>query len=273
MVHSFLGMENDVVTGYREWFRGYCRSFTGRTDQDRRNYLMKESHTYSVCDNALLIARGLALDERETELAAAIGLFHDVGRFPQYRDYRTFRDSVSKNHAVLSAQVLLEQHALRGLPKRDRDLVIHAVVLHNVFSVPARLPERTLLHSRLIRDADKLDIWRIFIEILALPEAERPSAAGLGLPEEEGYSPQILPLLEQRRMVLLTQLRTLNDFKLLQLAWVYDLNFLPSLRLVRDRDIISRLTATLPRTDEVLRAVDAVRRYVQERLRRGEGPS
>jgi len=265
-------MENDIVTGYREWFSGYCRSFTAETDEDRQNYLLKEGHTYAVCDNALLIARGLALDERETELAAAIGLFHDVGRFPQYRDYRTFRDSISKNHAVLSAKVLLEKRALQGLPKRDRDLIVHAVTLHNVFSLPACLPERTLLHSRIIRDADKLDIWRVFIEILALPEAERPSAAGLGLPETKGYSSEILPVLKQRRMVRLIQLRTLNDFKLLQLAWIYDLNFLPTLRLVRDRDIISRLAATLPRTDDVLHAVDAVRCYVDEKLSgRGTG--
>jgi hypothetical protein len=263
-------MENDIIKGYREWFSSYCRSFASETAEGRQNYLMKESHTYAVCGNAVLIAQGLALDERETELAEVVGLFHDVGRFPQYRDYRTFRDSISKNHAVLSAKVLLQEQILRGLPKRDRNLILHAVSLHNVFSLPARLPERTLLHSRLIRDADKLDIWRIFIEILALPEAQRPTAAGLGLPETKDYSAEILPILEQRRMVRLTELRTLNDFKLLQLAWIYDLNFLPSFRLVRDRDIVSRLAVTLPRTDEVLRATDSVRSYVEERIVSGE---
>ena len=109
-------MPNDIVMGYRSWFSGYCASFAAENDGDRKNYVLKESHTYAVCDNALLIARGLGLDEEETALAAVIALFHDAGRFPQYRDYRTFRDSVSKNHAVLGAKVLLEQQLLAKLP-------------------------------------------------------------------------------------------------------------------------------------------------------------
>jgi hypothetical protein len=67
-------------------------------------------------------------------------------------------------------------------------------------------------------------------------------------------------------MVRLTSLGTLNDFKLLQLAWIYDLNFLPSLRMVRERGVIGRLSATLPGDDAVLSAVDAVRQYVDERI-------
>ncbi len=263
-------MTHEIITRCRAWFAEYCRSFSAEADEDRQNYRLKETHTHAVCENALLVARGLALDDRETAVAGVVGLLHDVGRFPQYRIYRTFRDSISKNHAVLSAKVLLEQQVLIDIPKEDRRTIVHAVTLHNVFTLPGRLPERTLLHSRIIRDADKLDIWRIFIELLALPESERPSAAGLGLPEEPGYSPEVLPILVQRKMVRLTQLRTLNDFKLLQLAWVYDLNFLPSLRMVRDRGIIDRLAATLPPAPEVVRAVDSVRSYVDERLIEGK---
>ncbi len=68
-------------------------------------------------------------------------------------------------------------------------------------------------------------------------------------------------------MVRLDELRTLNDFKLLQLAWIYDLNFAPSLRLVQERGIIPGLAATLPGDDGVRRALDAVAGYVEERLR------
>ncbi len=258
--------ELDIVSCYREWFGAYCRNFSPQSEEDRQNYLLKENHTYAVCENALLIADGLGLNRRETALAGTIGLLHDVGRFPQYRDYRTFRDSLSKNHAVLGAKVLLDSQAFHGLPKQDRDLIVHAVTLHNVFTLPRGLAQRTLMHSCIIRDADKLDIWRIFIELLSLPETDRPTAAGLGLPEGAGYSPEVLPALEQRHMIRLSQLRTLNDFKLLQLAWIYDLNFLPSFRMVRDRNIIGHLAATLPPAGELVHAVDAVRRHVDERL-------
>ena len=52
-------------------------------------------------------------------VAEAIALFHDVGRFPQYARYKTFRDSISTNHAALGASVLFEQERSGSLPRRS----------------------------------------------------------------------------------------------------------------------------------------------------------
>ena len=235
-------------------------------EQDQRNIVLKEEHTTQVCANALQIAAGLGLDADATALAEAIALFHDVGRFPQYVRYRTFEDSRSKNHAVLGAKVLLERNVLRELPKRERSLIVRAVALHNVFILPPRLDDEVRLHAEIVRDADKLDIWRVFIELSGREPASWPSATGLGLPNTPVCTPAVLAALEQRQMVRLTSLRTLNDFRLLQLAWIYDLNFAPSLAMVLEGRIIERLTAYVPRTGETVRIVDSLRNYVNERL-------
>jgi len=60
-------------------------------------------------------------------------------------------------------------------------------------------------------------------------------------------------------MVRLTSLRTLNDFRLLQLAWIYDLNFIPSLAMVLERSVIEQLTASMPQSDELSRVVGNLR--------------
>jgi len=261
--------EGQVLDGFRSWFAGYVAAFyTGDSAYDR-NIRLKEEHTAEVRSNAVRIADALGLDSRDRLLAEVIGLFHDVGRFPQYRQYRTFRDSDSANHAALSAKVLLGESVLGGLPKEERDLVVRAITLHNVFLLPAGLEGRLRTHAEIVRDADKLDIWRVFIDVLGLPEAARPSAAGLGLADVPDCSREILGNLLRREMVKLDRLRTLNDFKVLQLAWIYDLNTLPALRLAKERDIIGRLSATLPRDSEIDRALDAVRAYVDERLAEG----
>lgn len=251
---------------FRSWFTDFCRTFSEADPEHQKNITLKEEHTEQVRRNAVLIAEGLGLGERDRSLAELTGLFHDVGRFPQYRDYRTFRDSDSVNHAALGARVLVEQNVLRGLDRDERDSVVRAVALHNVFAVPPSVDERTLLLLKIVRDADKLDIWRIFIDYFIVHPGERPSAAGLGLPDDPVYSPRVLERLNRREMVLLDELRTLNDFKLLQLAWIYDLNLLPSLRLLRERDIVRRLAASLPASPELDRALASVNGYIRERM-------
>lgn len=260
-------MDRDELNTLKTWFSEYCDSFSASSDEDRRNYDVKRKHTDNVCSNMLLIAEDLELDDRRTMLAEAIALLHDVGRFPQYQQYRTFQDSVSVNHATLGAKVLIENSVLCRLPKEEQDVIVRAVTLHNVLSVPSGLDRDLLQLVKMVRDADKLDIWRVFLEFYAQPAKDKPTAVGLGLPDIPEYSPEILTQLHKRKLVLLSSLKTLTDFKLLQLAWIFDLNFTASFRIVAQRNYIDRFAVTLPKTNDIADAVDAVREYLNEKLK------
>jgi hypothetical protein len=256
-------MDQHELNDLKRWFTDYCRSFCSSTREDQRNITLKEEHTHHVCGNIVQIARGLSLDEDRVVLAEAVALYHDIGRFPQYQKFKTFKDSISVNHAALGAKVLVEQNVLQDLPRHEQDIVIRCVALHNTYSIPEGLDPDTLLFLKLVRDADKLDIWRIAIEYYGQPEEGKATAVGLGLSDVPGYSPEVLAALKNEQMVQMSTLKTLNDFKLLQLAWIFDLNFTGSLRMVADRRYIEMITALLPATGEVRDAVNGVRDYVE----------
>ncbi|ACM20209.1 metal-dependent phosphohydrolase [Geotalea daltonii FRC-32] len=250
----------------KAWFAEYCRSFASSDQEKQRNFSLKEYHTHKVCENIRSITLGESLSPEKQDIAEIIALFHDLGRFEQYRRYKTFKDSDSINHAALSADILQEKNVLAALANAERELILKSVRLHNVFSIPQNLTQEEILFLKLIRDADKLDIWRVFIDFYALPETERASAAGLGFPDLPEYSPEVLATLNSRRMVSLSMLKTLNDFKLLQLSWVFDLNFTTSFRILQERAYIDHLSATLPKDERILDAVVTLKTFVHERL-------
>ena len=64
-------------------------------------------------------------------LAEAIALLHDIGRFMQYRKYRTFFDRISENHARLGIRELVRTLALSCLESQDRRILTRAVSFHN----------------------------------------------------------------------------------------------------------------------------------------------
>ncbi len=255
----------DLLEHLKAWFADYCRAFHTGNAVDDRNYDLKEEHTGRVCENIRGIAGEAGVGDDGMLLAEAIALFHDVGRFPQYRRYRTFKDADSANHAALGVTVLREKGVLDKLPKDKQDIVIRGVGLHNVFAIPEQLDAKSALFLKLIRDADKLDIWRVFIDYYRLPEAERASAAGLGFPDLAGYSPEVAACLDRREMVRLAMVRSLNDFKLLQLSWVFDLNFPASFRVIRERRLLEQLVATLPAEARESRAVASLFEFVAHR--------
>jgi len=260
-------MDQNELRRLKKWFSGYCASFLMPDAEDQRNLTLKEEHPRHVCENMLRITRDLSLSSGETVLAETIALFHDVGRFPQYHEFKTFRDSISVNHAALGTKVLLENKVLKNISRREQKIITDAVTLHNVFVLPEALDEDTLLYAKLVRDADKLDIWRVFTEYYALPQESRWTAAGLGLPDSPDYSREILSHLHKKEMFLLSKLKTLNDFKLLQIVWMFDLNFTSSFIMLKERDYLDKIAATLPATDEIRRAVDVVREFVDRKAR------
>jgi hypothetical protein len=237
------------------WFEGYVQTYNDIDEEGFRNILLKVEHTHKVCEIMALLAAGEGLSPDETRIAAAVALLHDVGRFPQFRRWRTFRDSDSDNHARLGIEVLRQQGVLDRLPEVERLIIEEAVRFHNLLALPLRFTSPSTRFIRLIRDADKLDIWRVFLDYFRLPDDQRPSAVTLGFPDLPGVTPACVRELAAGRIIRLDDVRSLNDFKLLQISWVYDLNFRASYCLLQQRGHIQALAATIPLDQSAAQAV------------------
>jgi hypothetical protein len=148
-----------------------------------------------------------------------------------------------------------DQDLLRDLPENERLIIEEAVRFHNLLQLPEKLSSPTPLFARLIRDADKLDIWRVFMDFFRKPLNERASAVTLGLPDLPAVSPECVASLAAGKIVHLDSVNLVNDFVLLQISWVYDLNFRSTCQLLQQRGYIPELAATLPDSADVQKAV------------------
>jgi len=196
-----------------------------------------------------------------------IVLLHDVGRFEQYTRHRTFSDAQSENHAKLTLAILRARHVLDRFDPQERSIIRRAIAYHNLPQIPPGVKDRTvLLYSRLMRDADKLDIWRLVIHYYNAKPSEKNHAIAIGLPDTPGISPQVLADVCSGEIVQSRHVRNLNDFKLLQMGWVFDVNFVPTLKTVQRRKYLERIRTTLPTTPEVEKAFQAVLAVLRQRI-------
>lgn len=234
-------MNIDDLTGLQEWFVAYTAGFLEDEPELRRNVVLKIKHSALVAENSIAIAVAEGLDEHYISLAAAAGILHDTGRFPQFRQYRTFKDSESVNHGTLGAEVIEEQGVIAWMPPEDQKLVLAAVRYHNANSVPDIGDPRAETFIRLVRDADKLDIWRVFLEeYLNLPPEERSPTVGMSLPSAPAATPDVVATLLAGRQVTLSMLRNDRDIILMIVSWCYDLNFPSTWRMLLERGYLDR---------------------------------
>lgn len=252
---------------YKNWYRDYSNSFHTSDEEEWKNLLLKIEHTDHVREHIAGIARNLSLSSREVMLAETVAIFHDLGRFRQYSEYKTYQDRKSRNHGLLGALTLIENNVLHDLPEEEQSLILQSIKFHNAFAIPSIFDDYPKLFLKLIRDADKLDIFRVFIKYYESPPEEKASETAFGLPDTDEYSKTVISHLNNRRTPSYRSLKTENDFKLLKLSWIYGLHFNYSLKFVRENEYIKRTIEKLPQTDEIKSVVTEVENYVKEKLK------
>jgi HD superfamily phosphodiesterase len=250
---------------YEDWFLKFTRKFLQGAEFDVANVQLKIDHTLRVLEFARQITAAQAAAPGLAELAHLAALFHDVGRFPQYARYQTFHDQMSVNHAYQGVLTLKQHRVLETLPPSARKLVLAAVALHNRRFLPRGLPPDLQCLTRIVRDADKLDIFAVMLAHFN-PAVPHNKVVNLELkPHPDNYSPEIFEKVLNRQMVNYQEMVWVNDFKLLLCSWVYDLNYRVSRGLARERGYLEELVGYLPRSPEFSR----LGRQLREDLEKG----
>ncbi len=255
------------LSQYMSWFQSFVKGFYFGTEEDVANIDLKKDHSLRVLREAGMLTTSLQLPSPLADVVHIGALFHDVGRFPQYRQFKTYNDRESLNHACSGVAVMHRADILRRLAPADRKLVLAAIFLHNRPVLPARLSATQSLILRIIQDADKLDIIPTVMANLE-PAAPSSRVVSLGLaPDSDRYSDAVYRKVVDRQPVAMSEMVWVNDFKLMLLGWLPTLNFPASRRAVLERSYPERLLALLPPRRELLTLASDIRAF----LRTGNG--
>jgi hypothetical protein len=234
------------LSRYIKWFEDYSAGFSQGSWDDAKNIAIKREHSLRVLRHAVEISASLNLDGELAELTHLAALFHDVGRFPQYARFCTFNDRNSANHAALSVKVLKETDVLNPLTPEHRRMVLGAIFLHNRQFIPAGLPPRLGVMTRVVRDADKLDILPVLISHFS-PDSPVNGVVTLDLkPHPSAYTESIFLNVRSGKIAKYEEMVWINDLKLLLCSWVFDLNFSVSRKMILGKGYLDKIFASLP---------------------------
>lgn len=239
-------INNNNITDIKNWFNNYILKFSNEDEYIQQNLNIKKEHTKRVCTEIINIGKQLGLNDQELALAEIIGLLHDIGRFEQFSRYKTFLDNTSEDHAKLGIKILQNNDVLSKLEDKTRELIICAIRFHNRPSLPKNETGLRMFFIKLIRDADKLDIWNVVTDYYQRTNGKSNGALTLDLPDTAGFSDTVIQDIMNKRTVNIRNVNNLNDLKLLQAGWIFDINFGPTFKIIRDRHYLEKIQDVLP---------------------------
>jgi HD superfamily phosphodiesterase len=246
--------------------REYMNSFTSEDDFINQNFRLKREHIERVISYSEEIARSINMSENSVMIARLSALLHDIGRFEQFKEYRTFNDTVSLEHAEKAVIIVEEKGWLDRLTEKDQKIIKKSVLYHNKLSGPTNEDAETLQYCNILRDADKIDIIDLTIKEYLQSNKNLNKAFALELENSISVSKPIIKSLLEGKLPDRKEMKTITDFKLGQLAFVYDLNFKLSFSIVNKRQFLNKLFETLPKNDQIFEVYRKAKIHVENQL-------
>ncbi len=240
-------MKKELIKTFDEYLKNF--------DLKDKDILRKYNHSIrvmSLCEN---IAKDEKLSKDDINLSIVSGLVHDIGRFTQWTTYHSYNDLLTIDHGDLGEE-LLKNSLIKKFwyKKEDYSSILKSVKYHNKRDLNAKFTPRELLITKVVRDADKIDILHLYLTVeLEFNENSEISEAAkndfLG-----------------RKLVNHKNVKTDADIVLRTLAFVFDLNFDYSFSYLKENKTIERLFDLIKDKKKYAFYFDYVKNYIDDKL-------
>jgi hypothetical protein len=247
-----------VKRAFQQYVSGFYRSDDPVFNQHIR---VKQNHTARVCHEINSIGKSLNFNTEQLAFAELIAWLHDIGRFEQFVRYGTFADAESENHAQIALRVIESEKMLRNVDDRHKEVILRSILNHNIPEIPGGEPAIIDFYSRLLRDADKLDIWRLTLE-MNIFHTIRTEA----MPPHYDIPERLMSCFSDEKAITLDHVQSFYDSILFRLSWIYDLNFNYSFEQIFKRKIVHQLVAKLPPSDTLEIIEIQANRFINKRI-------
>lgn len=255
-------MFNDSIRS----FNTYINSFKKLTDNQVTNFEIKKEHSIRVAELATYLAKKLDFTESQIHIAFHAGLFHDIGRFSQLVEFDTFSDIKSVDHAEYSIKVLEGESIFENIEYGNKNIVFNAILNHNKYKIQDGLSQEELLFANLVRDADKLDIFKVISDFYLTRNTNPNHTLTWELPKGSLVSPLAAKEVLAGKIVSKKNVASEIDIKIMQLSWVYDINFKASFEYILKNRYLERIYNTLPKNDVVIEIYRKVKVYSENKI-------
>lgn len=217
----------------KQTFKEYVKNYNPEDEKIK----LKIAHIERVSQIAKQLAEKLKLDQEDIELAELIGLLHDIGRFEQVKRYHTFIDKNSINHGELGVKILFDNGFIRDFIKDDKydEIIKLAILNHNKNNIEKGLTERENLHAKIIRDADKTDIFSILIREKKENAWEKADLSNDTITDE------IYTEFMEGKKINYKNRKTSADILVSHFAYVYDFYFEPTKEAIKQNNYLDKL--------------------------------
>lgn len=260
-------MRREDFRALKQKFNDYVAGFYDINNQLEPTLQDKLDHILRVADNCVNIINLMDLGKSDDLFLAEIcGLYHDIGRFSQFKAFNTFNDKISVNHGLQGFKVISSENMLNMLSDEEVCIILNSVRFHNALKIPYKLPERSQFFTNIVRDADKLDIINMVNKAIIREEIFDDKSTVWNL-EFDYLNPEIVQAIINNKIAKYSDVKNATDVCFMQLSWIYDMNFKSTLHILAELKVIENIEKIVPIDENTKITINHLKAYLNTKLK------
>ena len=234
-------------------FDNYVKAY----DLNDYNTQYKYKHSIRVMKICEALANNMGLNEEDTYIIKTIGLLHDIGRFDQIKFTSSYDDS-EFDHAAYGAMILFKENLIEqfNVDPKYYDIIEFAIRNHNRYKIEDINDERKLMFAKLIRDADKIDIFDAYTYLNAYNITDNL----------DDVTTEVVIQFKKCEPINIKTMKTRADKLLNTFAFVFDINYNESLEIINSQGFIDELFNRIEDNARFREYYEIAKDYIKERL-------
>ena len=233
-------------------FDNYVKSY----DMSNYDINYKYRHSYRVYKLCEKISKDLNLNTEDILLCSVIGLLHDIGRFEQLKEFSSYKDD-NLDHADFGVKLLFEESLIDkfNIDSKYYDIIEFAIRNHNKYEIEKTNDNRKLMFAKVLRDADKIDIIKasVVYDDYNISECNND------------ISKEIEKSFFRNEQIKVNYIKNENDETILLLAFLFDINYSASLKIIRDEELVDKFYFKIKNKELFKPYVKHMKEYIKER--------
>jgi putative nucleotidyltransferase with HDIG domain len=246
-------------------FEEYFQSLVIDSPIHHRQIEEIRSHSLRVVANSQMLAKVILASPEDARTAELTALFHDLGKATLIVQGTESPTNIQHTHAALSAKLIQQMGFFVRLQTDIQQIVVNAIENHNKLKLPKFDNEHQLQFARLLRDADKLDIFESSYRFFKEKFGIQPLVT-FDLINTADVSEKIIKSILAGKTAAVEDMKTMNDYKLLLLSMSFDLNFKYTFRIMSEKQYIQKIYETLPKRDQIIDAYRGLKLFVENKF-------
>ena len=212
----------------KERFASYTRGY----DPEDTKIALKIAHTYRVADYCEQIARSIGLTDDEVEFAWLSGMLHDIGR------------------SVGNVQLAHVYHGWKMMNAMG----------YNKYRMDAAISGKTLVFCNILRDADKVDIFRVNVET-PMEEIYNVSSDVLF---SSGVSEKVMEQVRERHAINRDIMNSPAEHLIGHIALTFELVYEKSREIAKEQGYLYKMFDFPTRNESTKKALTEIRSLIDD---------